>query len=464
MKKIYVLATLLYLWSLQIVLADTIKKPIVYKFEIKTEITPPAWRITQKALNEAYRLKADYIILELNTYGGMVDVADSIRTRILHSSIPVYVFINNNAASAGALISIASKKIFMTKSATIGAATVVTQDGKVAPEKYQSYMKSIMRATAEFHGKKNKVENGDTIEVWQRDPRIAEAMVDSSIAIDSISPAGKLLSFTALEAQKYGYCDGIVENINELLKHEGLEQSTVYIYEPTTLEKIILFLLNPVVQGILIMLIIGGIYFELQTPGIGFPLAVAIFGAVLYFAPLYLEGLAEHWEILLFLVGIGLLFIEIFITPGFGVIGIAGIGLIIFGLVLSMIDNIVFTIDGAALPALLRAFSIVITAICLSFFTSLYLSSKILTNPRLKKLALQTKQEISEGYIGVQAQIADIVGKKGITTTPLRPSGKIEVENKWYDAISEDGFLSANENIEVVKFLNNQAYVRKIKS
>jgi len=325
-------------------------------------------------------------------------------------------------------------------------------------------MKSIMRATAESHGKKKILKNGDTIEVWVRNPKIAEAMVDSSVFIDSITIRGKVLSFTASEAQQHGFCDGIVENIDELLQKENIKNAKIEIYKPSFIESIILFLLNPVVQGLLIMLIIGGIYFELQTPGVGFPLAAAAFGAVLYFAPLYLEGLAEHWEILLFIAGIVLLIIEVFVTPGFGVLGVLGAFSIIMGLTLSLIDNIVFTIEGAAMPAFLRAFGIVIISLLLSFFASIYLSSKILVNSRLKKLALQTQQEVSEGYIGVQTQIANIVGKVGITTTPLRPSGKIEIESKWYDAVSEDGFLNINEPIEVVRFINNQAYVRKIKS
>lgn len=289
-------------------------------------------------------------------------------------------------------------------------------------------------------------------------------MVDSSIYIDNITIRGKVLSFTASEALKHGYCDGIAENVDEIIKLEHIENAKIEIYEPNWIESIILFLLHPVVQGLLIMLIIGGIYFELQTPGVGFPLIAAITGALFYFAPLYLEGLAEHWEIMLFVAGIFLLIVEIFVTPGFGVLGVLGILSIIIGLALSMIDNIVFTIEGAAAPAIIRAFGIVILSISLSFFASIYLSSKLILNSRFTKLALKTKQDKLDGYIGVQSQLANIVGKKGITTTPLRPSGKIEIEQQWYDAISEDGFLDANQPIEVVRFINNQAYVRRIQS
>jgi len=463
MIKIILTTILLLIWSGQDLLADTINKKVL-KFEIKQNIEPATWRLTQKVFEYAKSQKVTHIILELNTYGGMVDIADSIRSKILYSPIPVYTFINNNAASAGALISIACKKIFMQKGATIGAATVVDQEGKVMPDKYQSYMRSIMRATAEYHGKKKIKTDTNEIEIWIRNPRIAEAMVDPSIKIEGIVDSGKVLSFTANEAMQHGYCDGVAENINEVLEKAQLKDADLIEYKPSFIEKIIYFLMNPFIQGLLIMLIIGGIYFELQTPGVGFPLIAAITGAVFYFAPLYLEGIAEHWEILLFIVGVGLLIVELFVTPGFGIIGTLGIIAIIIGLTLSMVDNIVFTIDGAIFPALGKAFSIVIFSFLCSFFLSLYLSQKLFTNQgSFKHLALNTTQKIDEGYIGVESTIAKIVGKQGIAATTLRPSGKIEIDNLWYDAVSEDGFIDVNEPIEVVKFLNNQAYVRRIK-
>ena len=135
---------------------------LVYSFSIKEEIAPPAWRVTQKSINEAQMLKADCIVLHMNTYGGLVDAADSIRTKILNCPIPVYVFIDDNAASAGALIALACDKIYMRKGGKIGAATVVNATGEAMPDKYQAYMRATMRATAESHGKDTIVKGNDT--------------------------------------------------------------------------------------------------------------------------------------------------------------------------------------------------------------------------------------------------------------------------------------------------------------
>lgn len=449
-------------FSLNIATSDSSKKSfLVYQLDILQEIEPVAWRQTQKAFDFAKKSKAQVILIRLNTYGGLVDVADSIRTKIINCSIPVYVFIDNNAASAGALISIACDKIFMRTGANIGAATVVTNEGKAAPDKYQAYMRAIMRSTAESHGKITNIENGDTVTKWVRDPHIAEAMVDQSIYIAGIIDTGKVITFTTTEAIKYGYCEGEANSIDEALKLAGVNNYRIEKYEPSITEKIIDFLINPVLQGLLIMLIVGGIYFELQTPGIGIPFAAALFGAILYFAPLYLEGLAENWEILIFVVGVILLLIEIFAIPGFGVTGILGIICIVIGLALSMVDNVVFSFEGQGLPAFMKSLSIVIISATISFILSLYLGKKLLTTNRFGEMSLQTVQNANDGYIGVEMQPAQMVGKQGVAATILHPSGKANIDDEIYDAIAVTGYIEKGENIEVVKYETGQLYVRK---
>ena len=235
-------------------------KTLVYVFGIKEEIAKPAFRITQKAIEEAEHLGANYIIIHMNTYGGLVDAADSIRTKILNTQIPVFVFIDNNAASAGALISIAADSIYMRAGGNIGAATVVNQSGAAMPDKYQSYMRSTMRSTAESHGKDTTIVDNDTIIKWHRDPLIAEAMVDPRTYIEGIIDTGKVLTFTTEEAIKYGYCEGAANSIDEVIKNAGISNYEIKEYKPSGLDKFIGLLLKPAIQGILILLIIGGLY------------------------------------------------------------------------------------------------------------------------------------------------------------------------------------------------------------
>ncbi|MCK4920396.1 MAG: nodulation protein NfeD, partial [Bacteroidales bacterium] len=381
-------------------------KVLVYKFDIKEQIAKPIWRTTQKAFEEAKEKGADVIVIHMNTYGGLVDMADSIRTKILNSKIPVYVFIDDNAASAGALISIACDSIYMKPGGKIGAATVVNQTGEQVPDKYQSYMRATMRATAEAQGKDTIITGTDTIIEWRRDPAIAEAMVDPTIYIPEVSDTGKVLTFTAEEALKYNFNEGIVNSISELLKHAGIEEYEIVEYSPTFIDIIIGLLLSPVLQSLLIMGIVGGLYFELQSPGIGFPIALSALAAILYFAPLYLQGLADNWEMLIFVLGIILIAVEIFAIPGFGVAGATGLILIIGGLVMAMIDNVVFDSGDMSLifSVLLKATGLVIISLFVSLILSIILGKQIFTSKLFPHLALNKIQKTEEGYIGVESE------------------------------------------------------------
>lgn len=424
--------------------SDNKKK--IYSFSIEEEIAPPATRKTEKALKEAKEKQSDIIILTINTFGGTLDDADKIRTIILESEIPVWAFINHNAASAGALISIACDSIYMHSGSSIGAATVVNQSGEVQPDKYQSYMRSMMRSTAESTG---------------RDPDIAQAMVDPSIYISGISDSGKVLSFTTSEAIKYNYCQGQAENIQEVLKKAGIKDYEMTKQRFTIIEKIVHFLMSPIVSGILIMVIVLGLYIEFQTPGIGLPLLAAIIGAVLYFAPLYLEGLAANWEIIIFIIGLGLLALEIFVIPGFGVAGISGIILIVTGLVLSLVGNIGFDFSLVPMTEFLTRFSIVIFSIFISVLIGIYLSKQILTHNTFGHLALSTVQNASEGYTVARSEEKNLIGETGITLTILRPSGKVKINDNVYDAVSLTSYIEKGETVEVVNYENTNLVVRK---
>jgi membrane-bound serine protease (ClpP class) len=439
---------------------------LVYKLNIKQEITRATWRQTQQAFEAADSLGADVFLIHMNTYGGTVLDADSIRTKILQSKIPVYVFIDNNAASAGALISIACDSIYMRPGGSIGAATVVNQTGQAMPDKYQSYMRSTMRATAEGKGKKTVIVGNDTLQQWRRDPQIAEAMVDPSVFIEGIIDTGKVLTFTPAEAIEYGFCEGIAENVPEVLQKVGIEEYRIVEYEPSFIERIIGFLVHPMVSGLLIMAIIGGIYFEMQTPGIGFPLGVAILAAVLYFAPLYLEGLAENWEILLFLAGLILIALEIFVIPGFGIAGISGVLLVFVALVLSLIGNVVFDFEPVDTSKLGVAIMTVVVGIFGGFIFSLYLGRKLFTahSGPFKNFALNTVQNVSDGYLNVDASFIALKGKTGTAQTVLRPGGKVLIEGEVYDAMTESGFIDRGEEIVVVKVGTAQLYVDRPES
>jgi membrane-bound serine protease (ClpP class) len=453
----YFLGIFLIMISLQL---KAEKQAIVYEISIKKEIDNTTRLYLRNGLDEANALGADAILIHLNTYGGLVDAADSMRTAILYNPIPVYVFIDNNAASAGALISIAAKKIYMRKGANIGAATVVNQTGEAMPDKYQSYMRSMIRSTAEAQGKDTIVQGRDTLIKWVRDPAIAEAMVDDRVVVPSLIDSGKVLTFTAEEALKWGYCDGIAESTHEVItRYLGYPDYELIRYEPSWLDEVKGFLLNPILQSLLILIIIGGIYFELQTPGIGFPSAAAIIAAILYFAPLYIDGLAENWEVLVFLAGIALIVAEIFVIPGFGIAGISGIIFIIGGLTVSLLNNTGFDFENVTIPEFGQATLTVLMGLGLGFFLILWLSSKIGSRGLFRKIALTTDLEKAVST----PVLTGLIGREGTAATVLRPSGKVWIGNEIYDGVSESGFIDKGTPVKVIRFENAQVYVQRIR-
>ncbi len=463
MNKHYILSILFILISLNILSQSDsiINTTLIYKFDIKREIGSTSWIHTQNAFEEAEELNAQVILLHLNTYGGQVVYADSIRTKILNCKIPVHVFIDNNAASAGALISIACDSIYMRSGANIGAATVVNQSGEKMPDKYQSYMRSTIRATAESHGKDTIVNGSDTTLIWKRDPQIAEAMVDERVYIEGVIDTGKILTFTTLEAIENGYCEGQADNIKEVIDKLGYKEYHLVSYEPSFYSGLKGFLTNPVFHGILILVIIGGLYFELQSPGIGFPLLASAIAAVLYFAPLYIDGLAANWEIILFILGVVLIALEIFVVPGFGITGISGIILVFLGLTLSLVDNVVFDFSNVPGKQMLMALIIVSAGTFLSFIIAIPLSEKLFSSGPLAKVALQTSQNIEEGYVGVDAEPKHLIGYTGTAQTTLRPSGKVIIKDETYDAVAEIGMIDKGEKIIVTQYASGQLYVIK---
>jgi len=418
----------------------------VFTFAIDQDIDPGMNRRVKLAIDQAEALKVDVILIEMDTYGGAVTDADEIRTRILESKIPVYVFINKDAASAGALISIACDSIYMAPGASIGAATVVNgTDGAAAPDKYQSYMRSMMRSTAEATG---------------RNPQIAEAMVDEKLVVPGISDSSSVITFSVTEAIQNGFCEGEYTSAKEILAAQGLQSAEIIAYEEKTVDTIISFFLSPAVSGILILLIIGGIYFELQTPGVGFPLAVALTAALLYFIPYYLNGLAENWEILAFVIGIILLVVEFFIIPGFGVFGVAGIVLTLGGLVLGMLPNQAFDFELVPSSQLFGALLTVILAALAGVGMVFWLTPKVNEWGAFKHLTLETTQDRSKGYTS-STYTEDMLGKTGTVHSRLRPSGKVEIEGEIYDAYSRGEFLEQGEAIEVISTEGTSLRVKK---
>ncbi len=434
--------TIIFLSLLNIVFAQT----KVMVMDIKNEIDPRMTRYVELALEHAEESKAEIVIIEMDTYGGVLTDAKDIVDKLMSFKKPLWVFINSDAASAGALISIACDSIYMSPAASIGAATVVDGSGGKAPDKYQSYMRSIMRATAE----ENK-----------RNPKIAEGMVDENVKLDSLKEIGQVITFSTSEAIANGYCEGKVSSIEEILKKNNIASYEIDHFELSSADSIIAFFLNPFISGLLILAIIGGIYFEMQAPGIGFAGLTALVALVFYLVPYYLNGLAENWEILALFIGIALVALEIFVIPGFGIAGVSGIAITILSLVLLMINNDAFDFEFVRMNDILISLAAAMGGL-LGGVILLFVGSAKLADTRFyKRIALTTTQESNEGYTANFVR-EPMKGKRGVAHTVLRPSGKVIIDGNLYDAFTLGEYVEKGAVIEAIDDETTSLKVRAV--
>ena len=438
------LALIISLILVQISVFATDSLTVIYRIRLDSDIDKSAQRLITLGLEKADKAGADFVMIDLDTYGGAVDAADSIRSAILRYDKPVAAYVNMQAASAGALISIACDSIYMKTGSSIGAATVVDQTGNVMPDKYQSFMRGMMRSTAQATG---------------RDPHIAESMTDTA----------NVLSMTPTEAIAVGYCEGVYETVDEVAQAmAGDKEFVVKSMEDdmTFLDKLIQLLLNPLLQSIFMMMIIGGIFVEIRTPGIGLPLVTAIIGALLYFAPGYLGHLVSYWEILLFVAGLILIGIEIFVLPGFGVAGITGIVAVVLSLAFAMVDNIeLFNWDGTLnLQPIIQPLGIVIISAAAAVFGSVWLVKKLYATRSFDHIALRQEMKAEDGFTGVVSGLDSLVGETVTVFTDMRPGGKVKTaDGRILEAtLKFGGFASKGETLKVLSAEQGRVYCDKL--
>jgi membrane-bound serine protease (ClpP class) len=423
--------------------AEPLSEGPVYIVPVHGMIDNMLARYIDRALSEAEAAGASLVVLHIDTFGGLVAAADLIRKRLLDATVPTVAFVDKNAASAGALISYSADRIVMVPGSSIGAATVVDgTDGEAAPDKYQSYMRGLMRATAEAR---------------ERDPRIAEAMVDQTLEVEGVSPAGQVLTLSYREAVSLGVADAILSSKDEVIEAFGRGQAEVVAHRETRAERVLRFFGSPMVQSILILMMLGGLYFELQTPGVGFAGAMAAIGAAAFFAPHYMLGLVDSWEFVLFIMGVALILAEVFILPGFGVAGISGTILVVFSLGASMVGNVGFQFPtGPAISSAIATMAVtLVLLVALIFSLSRYLPQ----SERFNALVLAPDLGSAIGYTSADT-VDSLLGSVGRTLTPLRPSGTAIIGDERVDVIASSEYIPAGAPVRVTRVRGSRVEVR----
>ena len=420
----------------------SIRAQKVYYGNIEGEIDLGMAPYVIRVVSEAEENNADAIVFRINTFGGRLDAATQIKDAIIGTKILTIAYINNRAISAGSLISLSCDKIAMAPGSSIGASTVVDQSGNKQSEKYQSYMRSEMRATAEKNGRRTD---------------IAQGMVDERIIIPGLVDSTQLVTLTTDEALKYKIADVQVSSLNEVLKDFNLQGAEIIRVNENWAEEVVKFLNNAIVSSILIMIGFFGLIAEIKTPGWGLPGTVGLIALALFFGSSYIVELASVMDIVLFVVGLVLLALEIFVIPGFGITGIAGILLIFASLFLSLIPSGPLLDFNTISVAIIQLTGAVVAA-----FILILILAKFLPKSRaFSRLILADEERAEQGFVSYPSE-KELIGQKGIALTTLRPAGTAEFNGKRYDVMADWEYIEQGSKIVVLRVEGVKVVVKKL--
>lgn len=399
----------------------------VYVIPINGEINRATNYFVQNTIEELEREGAKAIIFEIDTYGGLIDQAQQIKDSIIGTDIQTISFVNNNAQSAGVLITIASEKIVMAKNSTLGSAETIPNTEKVL-----SMWRAVLRDTARYRGR-----NSDII----------EAMADKDIEIEGINEKGKLINLTSNEAVEYGIADLTANDYESILEYFNIQASEIVKVKEDFQVKIAKAVTSSTLSTLLLAIGFIGIAVEIFTPGFGVGGIASIIAFGLYFGGNILAGNSNWISLTLFVIGLILIVVE-GMVPGFGLPGISGIIFIVVGIIMAM--------NNLRSAVLSLSIAIILTAIVVIILVKLGYRSKIFNN-----IILSNKLHKDKGYIPSE-DMEHLLGEEGRALSELRPAGFIEIGNNKYDALSDGGFITRNDKIKVVKVEGSKIFVRRI--
>lgn len=407
------------------------KEKIVYHVPIEKTVEKGLAAFLERALTLAEENDADLVIFEVNTPGGAVDAAGEIAKLLSDSPIKTVAYVNNRALSAGAYISLSADEIYMVPSATMGSAAVIDSSGNAAGKKAESYWLAAMTTAAEQNG---------------RDPIYAQAMADEDINLPKYgAETGKLLTFTAEQAEKAGYSEGTVSGETELYSILGVEDADIRPITESFPEKLARFLTNPFVIPILLTIAGIGIVVELFSPGFGIPGFIGITSLLLFFYGHLVAGITGYESFALFIIGIILVLLEFFV-PG-GIIGLLGFSAVVGSLFLASADPVNMTISlliAITVSILVAILLVKVFGMKMNFF---------------RKMILTDATKTEQGYVSHPNRV-DLLGIEGKAITDLRPSGTALINAERVDVVTEGGFISKGTTVKVVKVEGSRIVVR----
>ncbi len=402
-----------------------------------------------RAVKYAEDNQFDAIVLDVETFGGRVDAAVVIRDALLNTKLLTVAWVNKRAISAGALISLACKKVFFSPGSTMGAATPIQMNpqGGAQPveNKFVSYFRAELGATAERNG---------------RDRKVAEAMVKATEEIKGLVAKDDVLTLTDVTAKTVGFSDGTIADKNELLKTLGFKDPTIEEFKINWAERIVRFLTDPTVSGVLMTVGVLGVFLELQAPGFGLPGIVGITCFAIYFSAKFLVHLAGWEEVLLLILGIILLAVEFLFLPGTLIAGILGAACMIAALVMTGISpKIPLDWNAPEIQNHLMGVGIAMVAMILGLLLAAYL---MVRNPKKTALVMSESLDRDKGFVSA-SDLSFLQDKVGTALTDLHPSGKCQFDQSSYEVISSGSYIRRDAHVRVLSVEGSKIVVEEFR-
>ena len=402
--------------------------PVVW-VTVRGEIDQGQAALVKRGAEEADKRQARALVIEMDTFGGLVDSAVSIRDIIISADRPTICFVHNRAWSAGALIAMANQTIFMAPGSSMGAAEPIP-----ATEKIIAAVKAEFSATAAKTG---------------RNPRVAEAMVDKTMGFEPYAKPGQILALTGEQAVQVGYAAAIATQRSEVLEKMGWRDAPIQEVNLSLAERSLSIFADPAVKSVLLSLIVLALLAEIKMAGSGIGAGIAFVGAALFFGGQWLGGLTGWVEVALFFAGMLLVGIELMV-PGFGIFGVSGI--------LCISASIFFVLGGDAQAVKWMAFSV-----GLSLLLFLLLLRYLPKSNLWGRFVLKNVEGRQEGFRSGRDHQA-LLGRIGVVVTKLRPAGVIAIDEVKYDVVSEAEFIEQGTPVQVVGVEGVRIVVRSIRT
>ncbi len=494
MKKILYLCTLLVIITTFTMggyaSGEVTEKKSVYFIPIHGEIDRALVVFLRRSIKRVKEAEAEFIVFDVDTFGGRVDSALQIAT-LIGSAAPsetvAYITTGPESTgvswSAGALISLSCKRIYMSPGTSMGAAAPVTMGAEgatPASEKVVSAVRAQMAALAEKNGYPVNIAKA----MVDQDIELKEVYIDGELLVVTkeemidiereakksgkvieegkiISSSGKLLTLTAMEMEKYGVSSGTVSDQGSLLDVLSVRATDTEQINESPADRAVGFITSAGFTTILIIIGLVALYIEITSPGFGVPGTIAIICFAIVFSSYALLGTVGSLELILFVMGLILLILEIFVIPGFGVAGISGIVLIVASLVLSMQGFVIPSFEWQK-EIFKRNLLVVSVGVVTSFITFGILAYFLPQIRLFSSLTLATSQSAENGYtVQTKDESSKLLGLKGVSVTTLRPAGKAEFGDEVLNVETEGEFVEAGVKVEVIEVSGNRIIVRK---